>query len=68
MFNLNIYAIDRIPLTEMLGVTFNCGCALMVAPCEYPHEDGPCGLWAIAPSAFVCVNHHLIFNDPRSPN
>lgn len=68
MFDFGICAIDRIPMTAMLGVTFYCGCAIMMAPCEYPHEEGPCGLWAISPAAMVCVNHHLIFHDPRSMN
>ncbi len=68
MFDFGIYAIDRIPFTAMLGITFRCGYAVMMAPCEYQHEEGPCGLWAPAPSALICVNHHLIFNDPRSLN
>ena len=68
MLDLGIASITPIPMTPMLGVTFRCACRVMIAPCEYPHEDGPCGLWALAPSVFLCVKHYLIFNDARSLN
>lgn len=68
MFNFGIYSIDRVPLTAMLAIQFRCGCAMAVAPCEYPHEEGPCGVWGIAPHALVCVNHRLILSDQRSLN
>ena len=67
MLDLGIASITPIG-SASLGITFRCECRILMSPCQYPHEDGPCGLWAIGPSALFCVKHHLIFNDERSLN
>lgn len=52
-----------------LCLVFRCGCKVIVAKCEMAHPEGPCGIWAIGHGlSFLCVNHYLILNDPRSAN